>query len=450
MSPETTVLFVVDAHTGHVHATLELARRLAALGARICYCGPPAAGDLVRAHGHEFLPQPAFDLRDPAVRRVGPARYLRRRWNARSHLDNLARAARHDVAALVTAVRPDLAVFDPFLLVVYPLFWAEGVPVAALSTKPPLRADRATPPYTSRLVPRPTRWGLVRLRSAWLGQWCRYWVYRSRAGTRGAWRGWSVRRVMRALAREVDFPWHAEWVTRPLPFDVHFRGVPEFALMGREFEPPAGPPPAAVVYAGPCVDLDRWEGAVDWAWLAPGDRLIYCSLGTVTAQLDATAARLLRRVAAAFAGRPGWAVLLTVPDARLAASLDAVAPNVRAVTWAPQLESLRRAAVAVTHGGHNTVKECLLLGVPMVVYPRRVDQFGNSARVVLHGVGQRGRPWRDGARAIRRKVEAVADDERIRANLEVFRLALTRAVDTDKAVARLLNMAGVADRCGAS
>jgi UDP:flavonoid glycosyltransferase YjiC (YdhE family) len=44
----------------------------------------------------------------------------------------------------------------------------------------------------------------------------------------------------------------------------------------------------------------------------------------------------------------------------------------------------------VTHGGFNSVKECIFQGVPMVLLPIFYDQPGNAARAVHHGLGVMG------------------------------------------------------------
>jgi UDP:flavonoid glycosyltransferase YjiC (YdhE family) len=56
------------------------------------------------------------------------------------------------------------------------------------------------------------------------------------------------------------------------------------------------------------------------------------------------------------------------------------------IKWAPQMALLHNAAVMVTHGGLNSVMECIHLGVPMVVVPGLRDQPGNMVRAVSHGV----------------------------------------------------------------
>jgi UDP:flavonoid glycosyltransferase YjiC (YdhE family) len=58
-----------------------------------------------------------------------------------------------------------------------------------------------------------------------------------------------------------------------------------------------------------------------------------------------------------------------------------------AVRRAPQLELLDRAAVVVTHGGANTVAECLRAGCPMLVLPIGHEQPLQAELVVRAGVG---------------------------------------------------------------
>jgi MGT family glycosyltransferase len=53
----------------------------------------------------------------------------------------------------------------------------------------------------------------------------------------------------------------------------------------------------------------------------------------------------------------------------------------------PQLELLARCSAVVTHGGVNTVNECLALGLPMVLAPIRDDQPIVAGRVAAVGAG---------------------------------------------------------------
>ncbi len=48
---------------------------------------------------------------------------------------------------------------------------------------------------------------------------------------------------------------------------------------------------------------------------------------------------------------------------------------------------LAHSAVAVTHGGNNSVTEALTAGVPLLVLPLSTDQFAGAAAVERGGVG---------------------------------------------------------------
>ncbi len=53
----------------------------------------------------------------------------------------------------------------------------------------------------------------------------------------------------------------------------------------------------------------------------------------------------------------------------------------------PQVAVLRETDIFITHGGLGSIKEALLIGVPMIVIPRYFDQPFNAVRVEHHKVG---------------------------------------------------------------
>ncbi|HEU4538028.1 MAG TPA: nucleotide disphospho-sugar-binding domain-containing protein, partial [Polyangiaceae bacterium] len=135
----------------------------------------------------------------------------------------------------------------------------------------------------------------------------------------------------------------------------------------------------------PLVDLARQEIDFDWGALRPDRRLVYASMGTQS-WLMRRPARFFQTLIDAFAGEPDAQLLLNVGAYFDPAPLRP-APNVTIVRAAPQLAVLARAALMITHGGLNSVKECIMHGVPMVVFPVELDQPGNAARVRHHGLG---------------------------------------------------------------
>jgi zeaxanthin glucosyltransferase len=123
-------------------------------------------------------------------------------------------------------------------------------------------------------------------------------------------------------------------------------------------------------------DLARWCDA------DPGIPLVYISFGSflsVRADVLAKVVDALRplpvRVALAI-GSADPAVVGDVPSSWLVREL------------LPQVALLERAALAVTHGGNNSVTESLTCGVPMLVLPFSTDQFAGAAAVEHAGVGE--------------------------------------------------------------
>jgi zeaxanthin glucosyltransferase len=118
-------------------------------------------------------------------------------------------------------------------------------------------------------------------------------------------------------------------------------------------------------------------------WLAESDDrpLVYVSFGSflsVRGDVLARVAEALRgldvRVAIAV-GATDAAELGPVPDSWLVRS------------FLPQVTLLGHTALAVTHGGNNSVTEAMTAGVPLLVLPFSTDQFAGAAALEQAGFG---------------------------------------------------------------
>lgn len=85
-----------------------------------------------------------------------------------------------------------------------------------------------------------------------------------------------------------------------------------------------------------------------------------------------------------------WELLCVVGEHWQAKPNSAVPENVRLVEWAPQLDVLAAADLVLFHGGAGTLVEAAVSGTPMLIYPHVLDEFGNGARCVYHGLGLMG------------------------------------------------------------
>lgn len=134
-------------------------------------------------------------------------------------------------------------------------------------------------------------------------------------------------------------------------------------------------------FLGSSVRSEEPDEEVD-AWLArEGAPVVYVSLGSFLSVRSDVLARVVEA--------------LRTLDVRVAlaagsTSRDDLGPIPR--SWLvrrelPQVTVLGRAALAVSHGGNNSVTEAMAAGVPLLLLPLSTDQFAGAAGVEAAGLG---------------------------------------------------------------
>jgi zeaxanthin glucosyltransferase len=171
----------------------------------------------------------------------------------------------------------------------------------------------------------------------------------------------------------------------------------------------------------PSVDLEREEPDFFWGNIDDDRPLIYCSLGSQSSVAKDERKKLLQAVLGAMAVRQDCRMVLSIGTRLTAADFRSPPPNVMLVNWAPQLTVLRKASVMINHGGLGTVKECILCGVPMIIFPLLNDQPMNAARVVYHGLGLRGDMRHASVEGILSSIRRLESDDSYKTRIEAMR-----------------------------
>src|SRR5215813_12411048 len=151
----------------------------------------------------------------------------------------------------------------------------------------------------------------------------------------------------------------------------------------REFD--FGPAPGfpQFHYAGPFHDgRGRMDFDFPWQQLT-GEPVVYASMGTLQNGLI----DIFRSIAQAAVGLKELQFVLAVGGQFDPKELGAVPANVLIVSYAPQIEILKRSSLCITHAGLNTALESLSNGVPMLALPITNDQPGVAARIAEKKVG---------------------------------------------------------------
>ncbi len=186
------------------------------------------------------------------------------------------------------------------------------------------------------------------------------------------------RRIGEAAARlGVPSPGR-ELLARPISPDLNLLAT------APELEPGLLPLTGEVLMTGPCLP---GRAALDDAGRALLEALpearprIYVSLGTVFNDKPAVYRALIAGAAAA-----GASVVVSA-GASLEGLVSLSSSRVQLHRRVPQVQLLERVDAVITHGGNNTVQECLAAGRPMAVVPFGGDQRANARRVERLGVG---------------------------------------------------------------
>lgn len=132
-------------------------------------------------------------------------------------------------------------------------------------------------------------------------------------------------------------------------------------------------------FVGACQGDRGAEG--DWQRPADADKVVLVSLGSAFTKQPA----FYRECVRAFAGLPGWHVVLQIGRHVDPAEVGEVPANVEVRSWVPQLAILQQADLFVTHAGAGGSQEGMATATPMIAVPQAVDQFGNAD--MLQGLG---------------------------------------------------------------
>lgn len=424
-----------------VYPAIELSRRLAAAGHRVTFAGDDDSAPLAAAHRLEFTPLPpdAFEafLRDD---RSGS---LFTRWRTRRARLDRARAAfgTDSYAATVRRLAPDLVLINGEMHPHIMSTFAAGIPLALLNSFVSIwQVPGLPPPHHAARPGAGWRGSPPGMQLLW--QNLRFRKLRHRWLARVTDAGCDQVSVLRELSRvsglapgDLD---DRQWL---IPFT--YRRFPVLSLHAWEFEFPHRPPDH-VHYVGPMILASRPDRVMDAADRVRLDtllsnrrhgadekRLIYAGFGSVLS----TDLSFLHRLVRIVEKRPGWDLVLSLSGRIEPEALGPLPPGVHVFRWLPQMEVLASADAAITHGGVSTIDECVVNGVPVLVYSGgETDMNGTASRVEHHGLGFVGHR-RDDTEAIRRRVDRLLAAENVRGTVNRFRATYARYV-TDRVAER--------------
>jgi UDP:flavonoid glycosyltransferase YjiC (YdhE family) len=349
--------------TGHINPMTALARTLERRGHSLVIFGIADTETRVRAAGIEFVQIGSADYPLGTLRRLdehlGTLKGLATFRFTVERVRNTARMILRDGPGAVRRARADALLVDEADMggtVAEHL----GLPFISIAMFPPLIQDPRIPPFCfswkagDGLFVRVRNTLGFRLLSRVAAP-----IYKVVNEQRKAWGLKPLRRAVDALS--------------PIAQIAQLPEALEFDVPGK---------PAILHYTGPFVDHQQ-RPAVAFPWQQlDGGPLVYASLGTMQNGSEA----IFRKIAQACSELPVQLVI-SLGGGLEPERLGELPGSPVVVSYAPQLELVKRAAVVITHAGLNTVLESLAEGVPLVCVPLGNDQPGVAARVAARGAG---------------------------------------------------------------
>jgi len=390
----------------HIFSMIGLGHQLRQAGHEVAILTPPQLAESVSGSGISYIP-----VGERHHEEMEGLRALDRPETQDAFQQKLAAITEtlHDeLGAAIEAHRPDLWLVDG--TVAYHTFPAlkRGIPTALVHTMLPLVND-GQPPSCTPYAP-PENWlARIKIALAW-----RLLLKRNRDKLARS----GMRRLFERFARQAHVPLSTLDFDSQICFDMR---IPQMVTCSRALEVPRRGREDRY-YVGPCVaPATRDDSDFDWEALDPARKLIYFSLGTVGHA--AHAKRLVALIVEVVGKLPDLQLVLVDKWCLQPKELP---DNVIVVGHAPQLALLEKAALFITHGGLNSIKESIIAGVPMLVFPQTNDQPGNGMRVQYHGIGKVGRAHRMSVNAMAELVETCLTDTAIAESVAAMRAKMKR------------------------
>jgi len=299
----------------------------------------------------DFIRDTAPVFRETTFEQLGD--FIAPTWEA---LLDGARYVDERLVEIFGELEPDVIVEDN--VCGFPAILASGRPWVRIASCNPLEVKDATlpPPYSGLPLDDESEWDAFRAEYA---------------------------RVTKGMQAEFD-AFCRERGAPPLPDGelIHSSDWLNLYLYPRELDYPRSAPLDPTWH-----NLESSVRTSDAPWTLPDElaggegALIYLSLGS----LGSADVPLMERLVESLAKTPHRYIVSKGPQHEA----YELPPNMVGAEFLPQVSVLAHVDLVLTHGGNNTVTECIHHGKPMVVLPIFWDQHDNAQRVHETGFGER-------------------------------------------------------------
>ena len=406
----THFAIICPAVTGHLNPMFALGRELQRRGHRVTFIGVFDAQATTQAAGLEFQAiaeseyplgaMPKLFVQLGELSGLDALRYAFsdfQRWNAALLRDAPGAIREAGVEALlVDQVIPVRETLAEFL----------DMPLIEVCNALIINPDDTIPPFFTTWSYNPAWWARLRNRASNL-------LFSRIVGP--------IEKVNEQYRQQWKLPPHSSSNER-------FSPLATISQQPAEFEFPRQTLPDYCHFTGPYHDSTEWV-SVDFPYeKLTGQPLIYASMGTLQNRQQ----KVFQCIAEACVGLDAQLVI-SLGGSSSPESLQGLPGNPLVVSYAPQLELLKKATLTITHAGMNTTLGCLTNGVPMVAIPIAHEQPGIAARIAWTGAGELVPLSRLSVPRLRGAIQRVLTQDSYKKNATRLQEAIRRAGGVNRA-----------------
>ncbi|RDB07731.1 glycosyltransferase [Runella aurantiaca] len=422
-----TALFILLPYPSHYFVGFGKARQLKAQGYEVVFTGLSSHQTLIEREGFVFKPLRYASAYKHLSFRALIALLIQTLLNKPFSIQRY-RTFWEEVRAiqvLADELQPEILLIDSHLGHYALYLWQVECTKMILNTKLSSYPEIGIPPLTEGWLANRNGWAIVR---AWTG-WQVHFLKRK-------WKQWLEKIaflgkddhwLLEKLAKKTGKK-YLDWFDDNHCFYPAVKALPKLITYPEALEYPWKKPKAGEYYEA--ISFERNESHLlgeSYCQLMaqlhlsklqnPAIKIVYANFGTTGLNNNATGLQALDKLIT---------VIQEMPNIRLIVSTNFIknrnANNVYCLENVPQLDLLQHCDLMVSHGGLNSICECLQAGVPMLLCPlnHKADHFGNTERVVYHGLGLKGNLTTETTQSIKIKIETVLYNPTYRNRLHCF------------------------------
>lgn len=410
-----TILFDIFPAIGHYNACFQIANNLRNAEHRVVFCVERGYEKVVQNRGFECVPVNHLLSTDLSTLQKKGIRFILKCFISIFTHDrqNTFNKNISDFETIIKKIAPNYVFLDAQYAIKTIIYYNLQVPLISLETKPLSLYDPWVPPFTSKLIPQKTIFSKFQIFLSWEK------IVWKRKISNIFFRLLLFKQdyfsLYQKLAAKYHYPYNEE-IDLKRPFIIGFKNIEILSMTHPSFDFPHKYLPKCY-YAESRVDLNREKIILNKRYLRiiekvcslrkqqPNIKIIYCSLGS-TSGFKKRSKMFFNKIKSVCEQNPQYIFILSVGIRYNTSYLLPLPSNMYIFQQVPQLDLLSRCDLMITHGGMNSISECIEKEIPMLVFPLsdKWDQPGNSSRVVYHGLGLRANIEKDTCKSIESKI----------------------------------------------